>query len=292
VLHVYEIHPISERKNRLSELQVTPPVKYSYLALCQRKLEFVSGPFLHPFQPCVFGSPVLLHVRDLEGYTGEDLYAHVSNRMRRYIPNALSKNNLTTSPSSGEVNDTEGGMAKSTVASWHARRGRQHRQSTTADMEILSAGKTPPFGFRLRLVSRDGFRCGLCNWFSCCVGCLIPCDDFPVIASCGDSIAIDWHMSVDLSGGGFGWDTKNDVENNGINVQISPHARALTTVKTHSSFSGDRKKHGYGGSITLEECLDSFAKEEEIPDVSLRLVSFFVFHFRFTFALTFIFCHP
>lgn len=268
MLHVYEIHPIPERKSRLSELQVIPPVKYSYLALCQRKLEFVSGPFLHPFQPCVFGSPVLLHVRDLEGYTGEDLYVHISNRMRRYIPSALSKDNLTPLLSSGEVNDTEGGMAKSSVASWHARKGRQHRQNTTADMEDFSAGKTPQFGFRLRLVSRDGIRCALCNWFSCCVGCLIPCDDFPVIASCGDSIAIDWHMSVDLSGGGFGWDI-NEAENNGINIQTSPHARALITVKTHSSFNGDRKKYGYGGSITLEECLDSFAKEEEIPDVSL-----------------------
>ncbi|KAL3806464.1 hypothetical protein ACHAXA_004039 [Cyclostephanos tholiformis] len=266
LLHVYEIQPIPKQKNRLSEIQVIPPVKYSYLALCQRKLDFVPGPFLHPFQPCVFGSPVLLHVRDLEGYTGEDLYAHVSNRMRRYIPNALPKNNLTPSMFRGEVNNTEDDMPTSSVASWHPRRGRQHRQNTTADMEIFSAGKTPPFGFRLRLVSRDGGRCPLCNWFSCCVGCLIPCDDFPVIASCGDSIAIDWHMSVDLSGGGFGWDISK-VENTYVDVQMSLHAKALMMVKKHSSFNGDRKKYGYSGSITLEECLDSFAKEEKIPEV-------------------------
>ncbi len=159
-------------------------------------------------------------------------------------------------------------MPTSSVASWHPRRGRQHRQNTTADMEIFSAGKTPPFGFRLRLVSRDGGRCPLCNWFSCCVGCLIPCDDFPVIASCGDSIAIDWHMSVDLSGGGFGWDISK-VENTYVDVQMSLHAKALMMVKKHSSFNGDRKKYGYSGSITLEECLDSFAKEEKIPEVSL-----------------------
>jgi len=88
---------------------------------------------------------------------------------------------------------------------------------------------------------------------------------------CGDSIAIDWHMGVDLDGGGYGWDVGN-IEKNGINVHTSAHARALGKVKKHSSFdmaggSGGRKKYGYNGSITLEECLDSFAKEEKIPEV-------------------------
>ena len=74
---------------------------------------------------------------------------------------------------------------------------------------------------------------------------------------------------MDLSGGGFGWDISR-VENTGINVPTSPHARALMMVKKHSSFNGSGKKYGYSGSITLEECLDSFAKEEKIPEVSLR----------------------
>ena len=289
-MHVYEIQPFLERKNSSSELHANPPVKYSYLALSQRKLDYVPGPFLHPFQPCVFGSPVLLRVRDLEGYTGEDLYAHISNRMRRYnIQSALPRNNPTLSPFSKEEDHTVGDMTTSSIPSRHPRRGRQHRQKTTADMENFSAGKTPPFGFRLRLVSRDGSRCALCNWFSCCVGCLIPCDDFPVIASCGDSIAIDWHMSVDLSGGGFGWDISK-VENTGINVPTSPHARALMRVKKHSSFNGSGKKYGYSGSITLEECLDSFAKEEKIPEVSLRQVHnqianrYYISSTNFTFA--------
>lgn len=271
-MHVYEIQPNLEKKIRLSDgensgeskaEQEVAAVKYSYLALSQRRLEFIDGPFLHPFQPCVFGSPLLLRVRDLEGFTGKDLYAHVSQRVQRYVPNAfVHYDNDGLAPSfRGE------GGAVSDTASTRAQRGRQHCQKTTVDMESVAAGDIPPFGFRLRLVSRDGSRCALCSWYSCCIGCLVPCDDFPVIAMCGDSIAIDWHMSVNLSGGGFGWDISKS-ESTGVNVNMSPHAKALIRVKKHSSFNGSGKKYGYSGSITLEECLDSFAKEEKIPEVS------------------------
>ena len=272
-LHIYEIQPMLEKKNEQNkatetageshgeERQFTPTPKYSYLALSQRKLEFVPGPsFLHPFQPCNFGSPLLLRIRDLEGYTGEDLYAHIAKRMKRFVPNAPIKDSHTPSSSSRE------GIVNDTAVTRQARRGRQHRQKTTSDMESVCAGEIPPYGFRLRLVSRDGSRCALCTWYSCCVGCLIPCDDYPAIAMCGDSVAIDWHMSVDLTGGGFGWDISK-VERNGINMHRSPHTTALIRVKKHSSFSGGGKKYGYSGSITLEECLDSFAKEEKIPEV-------------------------
>ena len=277
---MYEIQPNLEKKTgpnegadngeTKTESQVIPSVKYSYLALSQRKLDFVPGPFLHPFQPCVFGSPLLVRVRDLEGYTGEDLHALISERIQRFVPNAPTTNDRRGSSSSREEESPIGDTVTAATVSRQARRGRQHRQKTTADMESVSAGEIPPYGFRLRLVSRDGSRCALCNWFSCCLGCLIPCDDYPVIAMCGDSISIDWHMSVDLSGGGFGWDISK-IESAGINVHTSPHVRALIRVKKHSSFNTGGKKYGYSGSITLEECLDSFAKEEKIPDVSLWL---------------------
>jgi hypothetical protein len=83
---------------------------------------------------------------------------------------------------------------------------------------------------------------------------------------CGDSIAVDWHLSVDLSGGGFGWKVGTN-ESSGINVQASLHTRAQSRIKKHSSFDLGGKRYGYSGSITLEECLDSFAKEERIPEV-------------------------
>jgi len=264
---VYEVQhkpiDVEDKDESNADSQEVPAVKYSYLALSQRRLEFVHGPFLHPFQPYVFGSPLLLRVRDLEGFTGKDLYAHISERVQRYVPTAFRHHDsdITTFSCSGEggaVNDTSSSQAP---------RGRHHRQKTTVDMESVAAGDTPPYGFRLRLVSRDGNRCALCSWFSCCIGCLVPCDDSPAIAMCGDSIAIDWHMSVDLSGGGFGWDISKS-ESAGVNVNMSPHAKALIRVKKHSSFNGVGKKYGYSGSITLEECLDSFAEEEKLPEVS------------------------
>lgn len=202
----------------------------------------------------MFGSPLLLRIRDLEGFSGKDLYAHVSQRVRRYVPHALPLN---------ESDQT----SSSCAAFSQVRRGREHCQKTTVDMESVAAGDIPIYGFRLRLVSRDGNRCAVCSWFSCCIGCLVPCDDFPVIAMCGDSIAIDWHMSVDLSGGGFGWDISKS-ESNGINVNMSLHTKALIRVNKHRSFNGSGKKYGYSGSITLEECLDSFSEEEKIPEVS------------------------
>lgn len=270
-MHVYEIQPIIESKDRPSTSQA---VKYSYLALCQRKLVLVPGSFLHPFQPSVFGSPLLLRIRDLEGYTGKDLYAFIWNHMRRYLPNVLASSYVTPLLLKREVDASTGiGTLASSVPSRKARREGQHRQKTTVDMECFSAGKITPFGFHLRLVSRDGSRCALCSWYSCCVGCLIPCDDFPVIASCGDSLAIDWHLSMNISSGGFGWDVSQITEiSSCINVQTSPHDIALMRVKKHSSFHREGgKKYGYSGSITLEECLDSFSKEEKVPEVSLTI---------------------
>jgi hypothetical protein len=89
---------------------------------------------------------------------------------------------------------------------------------------------------------------------------------------CGDSIAVDWHLSVDLSSGGFGW-TINARDSSGFIVQASPHIRAQSRIKKHSSFDLGGKRYGYSGSITLEECLDSFAKEERIPEVRFAICS-------------------
>jgi hypothetical protein len=269
-LHVYEIEPtISDTVDGSNEKQPSGeeskheppslPVKYSYLAISQRKLELVTRSFLHPFQPVVFGSPLLVRIRDLEGFTGKDLYSFISKRMQRFVPRPTQTDEGTTSQHTIDTGSPS-------AVTRQARRGRQHRHKTTSDMESLCAGDTPAHGFRLRIVSRDGTRCSLCPWFSSCVGCVIPCDDFPAIAMCGDSIAVDWHLSVDLSGGGFGWKVGTN-ESSGINVQASLHTRAQSRIKKHSSFDLGGKRYGYSGSITLEECLDSFAKEERIPEV-------------------------
>lgn len=249
--------------------KVIPEVKYSYLALSQRKLDFVPSPFLHPFQLAVFGSPLLLRVPELEGYTGKDLYDLIAQRMVRFVSGEtkekLSRECSVPADDDGlHENHSSSAETETKTPARQARRGRQHRQKTTADMPDVAAGKVPKYGFRLRLVSRDGSRCALCPWFCCCVGCLVPCDDYPTIAMCGDSVSIDWHLSFDSSGGGFGWNTNPTERRSG--VQMSPHNRALTNVKRHSSCDLGGKKYGYSGSITLEECLDSFAKEERIPE--------------------------
>ena len=63
-------------------------MKFSFLALAQRKTETVNGEMLHPFAHHVFGTPLLLRVVDLEGYTGRDLYDLVAKRMRNFVPKA------------------------------------------------------------------------------------------------------------------------------------------------------------------------------------------------------------
>ena len=284
-MHVYEIEPmVVESTDNLGGVQTNgevskdklPPaqVKYSYLAILQRKLELVTGSFLHPFQPVVFGSPLLVRIRDLEGFTGKDLYFLISQRMQQFV-------NRPVNLSGHAANQNSNMSTVPTIVTRQTRPSRQYRQRTTCDIDSLCAGETPTYGFRLRLVSRDGGRCSLCPWFSSCVGCVIPCDDFPAITMCGDSIAVDWHLSIDLTSGGFGWKVGAN-DNSGINVQASPHTRAQSKIKKHNSFDLGGKRYGYSGSITLEECLDSFAKEEKIPEVRLCfVVKLFVYNYHY-----------
>jgi len=245
-----------------SPQRVVSDIKYSYLAVAQRKMELINGSLLHPFAQRVFGTPLLLRVADLEGYTGVDLYDLIAKRMKRYAPDGafhfLSKG--LSAASNGDYSLRHEDDNQSLTRNG----GRMQRQKTLADMEEVSAGDIPRYGFRLRLVSRDGKRCPLCAWFDCCIGCLIPDDNSPTIVMCGDSIAVDWHMAVELRTSGFGFrirqgDKIRPAEANGI-------ARASLTVKKHRSCGGGGNKYGYNGCITLEECLDSFAKEEKIPE--------------------------
>ncbi|CAN0347401.1 unnamed protein product, partial [Discosporangium mesarthrocarpum] len=49
---------------------------------------------------------------------------------------------------------------------------------------------------RLRLVDRDGTACCRCRWTESCVGCLIPPTDEESPVQPGETVAVDWHMSV------------------------------------------------------------------------------------------------
>ena len=246
--------------------QGIPAVRTSYLAIAQRKLELGTRPFLHPYAQCSFGIPLLIRVADLEGYTGRDLYDLVAGRVEKYTPKIIHPilhRGTKLASNDGLVHVDEGTDGGSPSRGRNPR-GRHHRRQTTADMEDASAGKMPRYGFRLRLASRDGRRCAICQWYESCIGCHIPDDDSPTIVSCGDSIAIDWHLALDLKSEGFGWNISE--ASHTIPGQLSNGSNnILSGVKNHRTCSTGKGKYG-NGAITLEECLDAFSKQEKVPD--------------------------
>lgn len=136
---------------------------------------------------------------------------------------------------------------------------RQRGQPTRIDMLNVPAGPNSRYGFRLRITHRDCTRCSLCPWYNCCIGCTIPDDDYPTIIQDGDSITLDWHMDV------YNAALKND--------EGSMNKKYITQGKTHFEMGENIPKHhtckddNFGDErITLEECLDAFAKEERIPE--------------------------
>ena len=270
MLHVFELDPVpSEEESELGAAkevaeekdgsgakdQVARP---SYLAIAQRKMELCLRPFLHPYAHCLFGVPLLLRVVDLEGYTGRDLYDLVAERINPLVPKTVQ----SIFSRGRDVDPGEDNRAGN--ESPRGKKGRQHRQKTTADMEDASAGKMPRYGFRLRVSSRDGRRCALCPWYDCCIGCLIPDDDSPTIVMDGDSIVIDWHMALDIDSEGFGVKVADAQAT--ILAPSGSSGDMTVGLKKHPTCSLKKNKYGFGGCITLEECLDAFSKEEKIPD--------------------------
>lgn len=233
--------------------------KYSFLALAQRKVEFVNREVIHPFTHQVFGTPLLLRVNDLERNSGSELYDLISQRLRPFVPRSALRflDGTEANEQSSENDDT---------ASPKPAGSRQRRQRTLSETETAAAGPIPRYGFRLRITSREGRRCALCPWYQCCIGCLVPDDEHPTIVSCGDSISIDWHFAVDLATNGFG----SRLNQPDQPVPQSPfRVKNPTAVKAknHASCNDEAKKKGYyGGTITLEDCLDAFAKDEKIPE--------------------------
>jgi len=68
---------------------------------------------------------------------------------------------------------------------------------------------------------------------------------------------------VDIATFGFG------MRNQAEGTTMTPALRARTTgvpVKNHISCAEGTKKNGMASAISLEDCLDSFAKEEKIPE--------------------------
>ena len=231
--------------------------RYSFLALAQRKVELSNRDVIHPFTHQVFGTPLLLRVNDLEEYSGKELYDLVAQRLQALVPRSALRflqGLEATEASQSEENDDAGKLT------------RNRRQRTLSEMETVAGGPIPRCGFRLRITSREGRRCALCPWYQCCIGCLVPDDNYPTIVACGDSISIDWHFAVDVATSGFG-SRVNQSDQPLPQSPFSVKTPSTLNVKNHASCNDDAKKKGhYGGTITLEDCLDAFAKEEKIPE--------------------------
>ncbi len=268
LLHVYGLDAdnatttnVEEKVNEVDEeesVQETPT--YSFLALAQRRSEVVSKELIHPFIHRVFGTPLLLRVKDLDGLTGSQVYDIVAKHLHHLVPQgALKFLNPDDSAFNCEAetdsrDDAE--MSKEEI--------RQNLEKTNSDNEEVSAGPLPRYGFRLRLTTREGRRCSIRPWYECSIGCLVPDDAKPTVVANGDSLAIDWHFAVDVATGGFG--TRTNQADPSIKKGATERNRVPgVEIKNHYSCGVGLKK-GQVDAITLEDCLDAFAEEEKIPD--------------------------
>eukprot|EP00546_Thalassionema_frauenfeldii_P016376 CAMPEP_0178897834 /NCGR_PEP_ID=MMETSP0786-20121207/1981_1 /TAXON_ID=186022 /ORGANISM="Thalassionema frauenfeldii, Strain CCMP 1798" /LENGTH=1757 /DNA_ID=CAMNT_0020568457 /DNA_START=61 /DNA_END=5334 /DNA_ORIENTATION=+ len=231
--------------------------KYSFLAIAQRKVDFSNLDVIHPFTHPVFGTPLLLRLHGLENMSGNELYDVVAERLQNKVPKPALR--FLQNP---EQNDVKAQNTAKDVEPG----SRKRRERTNSEMVTVAAGRVPRYGFRLRITSREGRRCSLCPWYQCCIGCLVPDDAYPTIVSCGDSLAVDWHFAVDIATNGFGA-RLNQADQPIPQSPFRVKANTTISIKNHPSCNDDAKKKGYyGGTITLEDCLDAFAKEEKIPE--------------------------
>jgi ubiquitin C-terminal hydrolase len=234
-------------ENEKSTESVKP--KYGFVTVAQRRPEMTAQDFLHPFALRVFGVPLLLRIDDLDNQTGAQVYDLVAQRLMNYVPKAAQKFLMASDvlPAVKSENDSPG----------------PHR--TLSDSEEAAGGSVPRYGFRLRLTTRDGRHCCTCSWFECCIGCTVPDNDETGIVMDSDSLAVDWHFAVDMATQGFG--TRSSPMDP-ISRQPQPTKPKLqyASIKNHHSVGVGSKNPGPGGSVTLDDCLDAFAKEERIPD--------------------------
>jgi hypothetical protein len=273
LLHVYELDPLPEVESdgndgdAEKEGKEGAPAPCSFLALAQRKTDLMTKEVLHPLTHRVFGTPLLLRIPDMEEMAGKQIYDLVAAHLKNFVPASALKFLVKSGDDEMESTSNESSSEEKDERTKYEIR--QNLQKTMTDMEEVAAGPVPRYGFRLRLASRDGRRCALCPWYDCCIGCLIPDDNAATIVLNGDSITIDWHFAVDVATNGFGI---RGNQNDSPAQQGPQRARApVVSIKNHSS-CGIGKKNGQSGAITLEDCLDAFAKEEKIPEVSLTVL--------------------
>jgi Ubiquitin carboxyl-terminal hydrolase len=130
---------------------------------------------------------------------------------------------------------------------------------------MAAAGPVPRLGFRLRRASKDGRRCPDCPWYDCCIGCLIPDDESVADMTNLETIAVDWHFAVDIATSGFGYRLPQSDPT--VSRPLRPaRVPPPVVIESHRSCGTPKKSGSQQGTVTLEDCLDAFSKEEKIPE--------------------------
>jgi ubiquitin C-terminal hydrolase len=269
LMHIFELEPLQEKSSSEAEDEVDNSEnssrieKYGFLALAQRRSEVVSRNYVHPLSHRVFGTPLLIRLDEIEACTGRKLYDIVAKRLRNIVPKTAlrflvqSDHMIKAEEGNRYMDKHDGnGMDKSSRQSVMS--------STKTDDESVSAGSMPRYGFRLRVTTRDGRRCLLCPWYRCCIGCQVPDDFGPARVMDGDSIVIDWHFAVDVATSGFGMRASNFDSISTLPSPVRPPRITSVPIKKHSSCGVGKRDSRTSGAITLEECLEAFAKEEQL----------------------------
>lgn len=175
------------------------------------------------------------------------MYEYIASRLQSIVPKGalpfLNQQHTSNPPTSSE----------------------KQEEMMTADMELAAAGPVPRYGFRLRRTTRDGRRCSDCAWYKCCIGCLIPDDDSTAYLSDVHTLAVDWHFAVDIATNGFGYRLpQNDPT---VTRPLRPaRIPPPVVIENHKSCGSLKMTGSQHGAVTLDDCLDAFAKEEKIPE--------------------------
>jgi ubiquitin C-terminal hydrolase len=273
--------PVAPKSPKMIPVQIK--LRPDYIALVQRRLEPLSRPYLHEFTMRIFGTPLLLRIM-LKQLSAPQLYDLIASRIHRLVPSSANTPFVKKKKHAPRPSPPPASLSATTTPHQH-----DSLRKTTMEMEQVAGGSPMPrYGFRLRLTSRDGKRCSRCPWYECCIGCEILDMDFTSgavagadadstsnnngkeendsseIIQDGDTLAIDWHLSSDavspaanpdfITSGG-----SSTLHNSNMSA-YKEQSLMLARVQRHKSCQFE------GKDITLEECLDNFTKEEEIPD--------------------------
>ncbi|CAM9931480.1 unnamed protein product, partial [Choristocarpus tenellus] len=204
----------------------------------------------------VFGTPLVCRVIPM---TGRDLYNRLFARFQRFLQVDSRKAPKSREQTTPVGSDKMKGFASSGTGTWGGARasvgGRRGGvwgevegedygpQSVRATSKWVAAGKVNQWGFRLRLVNNSGLACSRCRWSEGCVGCLIPPTDEACPMKPGDTVAVDWHMSV-----------------------MKEHYDAMEALACllHSSINKQAERESM--PLSLEKCMDTFTAQEDIAE--------------------------